>query len=217
MSKTAGGSVTVFAVGDFGVSVAENLNRLRSDVDVRILDLHNYILAVESANSAVLILVSGSLLPSISEAIDSKSHQNGTTFIPLWLQDCGMYLGPIVVPGGKTCWRCWSAQELDLPLRSPLEVRRREFYAKTQAASPRGFLSSLAMLGACQLSNELERLGSCGSRANQLIRTDMISLDISSRETTGLDNCNRCGLRRRVETRSHADLRKHLASLWTFL
>jgi hypothetical protein len=92
--------------------------------------------------------------------------------------------------------------------------QRNGYYALHPAAGPTGYLPSVAQLGSAQLVQALEDVHGLGTRIGEVLWTDVYTMQVKAVKSFGIDNCDRCGLRRPVSARSHADLRAGLSSLW---
>jgi hypothetical protein len=207
--------VLVLPVGDFGHAAAGHLKELMPSVDILAEATDSSAEALSKNPSAIVVLIAWRPVPMLSDLLDARSHSTGSTFVSLTIQDCTMLLGPIVMPGQGICWRCWNYRELESSVSPNVIQQRTTYYADHPTEGPRGYLPSFARLGAAQLMRSLISLESTVHSAGQVVRTNLYSRQITIGRAIGLDNCDRCGLHRPLPSRSYADLRTGLMSLWS--
>jgi bacteriocin biosynthesis cyclodehydratase domain-containing protein len=220
MSDTSAGPhlppVLALPFGDFGHAAATRLSEMLPSVQVLPGATQGGTEALLRNRSAIAVLVTWRPIPAISELLDARSFSTCTPFLSLALQDDYMVVGPIVVPGRGSCWRCWAARTLQCsPLRIAMQ-QRTAYYADHPLEGPKGYLPSLAHLGACHLVKALQALQFASAPAGIVLRISLSSLHTTQSLSVGLDDCSRCGLHRSLQTRSYRELKLGLESLWTW-
>jgi hypothetical protein len=206
--------VTVLPVGDFGFTVARHVRERTPNVNVLEAPLHESIELLLHDPSAIAILIAWRPTVAVAEALDRRSHATGTPFLSLTLNDTAMLMGPIVIPGMSSCWRCWASREMQADVFPGISQCKLDYYAAHPSEGPSGYLHSLALLGAAQLCSALENINTSAATPGEVIRTDLFARRIEPSRAIGFDNCDRCGLKRPIKSRSLGDLRHALRALW---
>ncbi len=204
--------ITVVPVGDFGLTVAKYLQGGTLDIDVLVAPLGQCHEVLIQDPSAIAVLISWRPTIAIADALDERSHATGAPFLSLTLNDTAMFMGPIVLPGISCCWRCWASRGIQADLLGEYQSKS-DYYAAHPADGPRGYLHSLALLGAAQLCRALDSIHTSVATPGEVIRTDLFARKINRTNSLGFDNCNRCGLHRPIKSRSFVDLRRALRTL----
>jgi bacteriocin biosynthesis cyclodehydratase domain-containing protein len=208
--------VIIIPFGDFGLVAADALAALLPTVSILHGEAESALSIINKDNSAIAVLTSSCALPAISDGLDLRSHRCGTPFLSLTLRNDHMLLGPTIIPGRGSCWRCWIAREHQVDTSPLINQRRAEHYSKNPSVAPKGFLASLAFLGAAQLAQLLDDIQSPASAkcAGAVTHFDLFGRTIVSGRCIGLDNCNRCGMKRPPLSRSHAEMSLALEQIW---
>ena len=207
-------SLIVLAFGDFGQAAAQFLQQLEP-VTVLSPSPGMKTLPAELDDPAVAAALSSwRPMPDLANQLDARSFATKTPFLSLTTMDQTMCMGPTVVPGTSACWRCWWRRD-PLGDAGMHAVQRRSFYADHPASGPRGYLPSLARLGAAQLAQAWAMVKASGGNEGEVIRTKLFGRHITVSRSIGFDGCDRCGLHRDSRTRSYQDLQSSLESLWT--
>jgi bacteriocin biosynthesis cyclodehydratase domain-containing protein len=204
--------VRVVSVGPFGRAVAGYLRRLRGDALEMSTDAA---LSTERSPPARMIVVAAwRPVVYLCDRCDQFSHDRGTPFLPLIADSANLTLGPIVVPGCGSCWSCYRRRLRQhgewLEGRSALS----EHYVQRSETGPQGYLDPFALIGAARIAQIIDALDSEAAQAGRVWQIDMVTREIVTSTVTGIHGCPRCGLHRRSETLSTAELRQHLAYLW---
>ena len=207
--------VLILPVGDFGWAAAKHLKRLLPQAAVLDGDVQGCLNTLLINTSATAVFTSWRPLPAVSDAIDARAYRTQTTSISLVLQEHEMVMGPVIIPGASSCWRCWDGRVFQADPQAKIKAQKRSFYADNPASGPHGYLPSLALLGAAQLAKALENANADENYAGLALRTDLFTRQITMEKAIGLDNCDRCGLQRPPSTRSYAGLQAALQRLWS--
>ena len=203
--------ILILPIGEFGRAAANQLKRLLPEAKLLEGEIRSCLETLVNDDQAIAVLVSWRPMPAISDLIDARAYRTGTASCSLMLKDHEMVMGPLIIPGFTSCWRCWVTRTFQADPHAKMEAAKRSFYAENPERGPRGYLPSLALLGAAQLAKALDSLQADAQQANVAVRTDLFTLQITLERAIGLDNCNRCGLRRPLDSRGYAGLQ---TSLW---
>lgn len=207
--------IVVLPIGDFGIAAAAYLKELRPSIDIRQECSLSDCLTLASCNpEAIVVCISWRFQPVLFDQLDARSYRTGSPFLTLTLEDSNIVLGPIVVPGEGCCWRCWASRRLQASASPAAEIQRVKYYSDHPSEAPRGYLPSLARLGTAQLARTLNALEDGSAHPGDVISINIQSRQISRGRALGIDNCDRCGLRRNLDARSYHELRLELAFLW---
>jgi hypothetical protein len=209
--------VSVVTRGDFGRCAAEALSELVSEVSV--VPEGPITLALQGLQTerpSAVILCTSVPIPSLSSEIDGLCHDMGIPFLSLTLKDDRLFVGPTVLPGVGPCWQCWAARELQADPSPAISQRLGEFYSRNPDSAPRGFVPSFALLGASWVARILKDLGTplWVEHAGTIKRINGFGRSVVSGRVVGVDNCDRCGTRRDIKTRSYSGMRSELGHLW---
>jgi len=150
----------------------------------------------------------------VCERLQDVTYSTGVPFIPLILDGKYLRAGPIVVPGGDTCWSCWMRRFLQHDSWREQRKAVWNYYDENPNIGPQGYLDATALIGAALLSNFIDQLDTGFPIGGQIRELDLLSREIMSRTVTGVHGCPRCGLHRPEETRSFADMQAALKHLW---
>jgi len=207
--------VHIISVGAFGRAVAERLRAIRPDAletradsDVTAMDPTAW------PDARVNIIAAWRPVIECCELLDRVACERRCPFVPLIADATTLSLGPVVVPGGGSCWGCWFRRwkqyAAGLDGRAPLW----EYYAAHPAAGPRGYLQPFAVIGASRLSGTIDALDNGDEIGGSLWQIDIMTRAIAVSTVVGVHDCPRCGLGRPPETRSFAEMHHALADLW---
>ena len=205
--------VYIFSSGAFGEAVARYLEALRGDV----VPMPASIDSAPDEWPLARISVVAAWRPehALCETLDRLSHARGRPFIPLVADSRTLRLGPIVVPGGGSCWNCWRQRSRQHASWLDRRAAVWKHYDGSPEAGPRGYFAPFAMLGAVRISQTIEELDAQAPIGGRLWEIDMITRQIAASTVVGVHNCPRCGLHRPAEDRGFAELRQALQGMWS--
>jgi bacteriocin biosynthesis cyclodehydratase domain-containing protein len=147
-------------------------------------------------------------------AIDEHARQNQRCFIPLVLDNHILRLGPVSRPNREGCWTCALHRQLQHDPEASRRAALWRHYDEEPFAGPRGFLHSLAVLGAAQLARTLRSLELGDDEPATVLEYDILLRRSSIHAVRGVHDCTHCGLNRISQTSSIEELHHALAYLW---
>jgi bacteriocin biosynthesis cyclodehydratase domain-containing protein len=206
--------IQILSVGAFGKAVAVYLKHLHLDVFEIAAD--NDVLPMPATWPAarISLLASWKPVPAVCELLDDVCHKWMRPFIPLILDSRHMRVGPVIVPGQEGCWKCWSLRyrkQLSFPADYAALL---DHYDSQPDSGPRGFLEPFAMMGAARLAHAIRQTDSGIDEAGRVWQVDMLTGAIAVGRVIGAHGCDRCGLRRKEDSRGFADMQIALNYLW---
>jgi hypothetical protein len=197
-----------FACGTFGISVISYLRSLRPDIEVGV-DWTT--VGKMSSEYNTLVLAASRPEPVICDLFDQECAKGATAFIPLILDSCVLRLGPLVLPGTRCCWRCWSYRILQHS-DSPRHQRAiNDFYSAHPNVGPQGYLEPFALMGAARILQALAGIQNSVAEGGYYWQLNVITRDVISGIAVGISGCSRCGTHYSVGSRTCSKLREHLA------
>ena len=207
----------LLSVGPFGGAVARYLRALRVDIcETHVVN--NSILQPDTwPITRMNILAAWRPVPKLCELLDEHSHRQRRPFIPLVMDSTALRLGPIVVPGGGSCWECWmrrSRQHENWPKERAALL---QYYATHPDTGPKGYIEPFAMMGAARLAQTIDALDLSNATPGQIWEIDVMTRRITVGKVIGVHGCSRCGLARPDSTRSVAQMQQELHYLWSDL
>lgn len=207
--------VHVVSVGSFGRAVARRLRSLRRDVVETAGE--DAAAAAEWPAARIGVVAAWRPVPDLCDSSDEESHRRGRPFLPLVVESATLCLGPVIVPGAGSCWRCWVRRTHQHAPGSSRRLALWRHYAGDSGAGPQGYLEPFAAVAAARVSQIVDALDAHEPVAGQVWQMHMITRRITTATLVGVHACPRCGLRREARTRSHAEMQRALAPLWSAL
>ena len=169
---------------------------------------------VLSADTFFIVIMPAGLTQQLSQANEPWGNRPERTVIPIVLEANSLQVGPLLVPGGDCCWRCWDRRTRQhsmavAPARIGFEIE-----SNSQPDENPLFLEPAALLAASWASElaSLLSLGKVGGGYSR--RINLLTRQITESTVLGVHGCPYCGLHRPEATRSHAEIRSALAYLW---
>ena len=207
-------AVQAIGVGPFGHSFLRELVRCHDDVDCIALgeDLSDVWSLSDAASS--YILATWRPIPSLCERIGQMSLTRGKPFLPVVLESNRMTVGPVVIPGGQSCWQCYVKRSLQHSHASVERSTLQHYYASHPGEGPGGHLRAFAVIAAGRCSAILNDLDHKAAEPGLVWSLDLMTRRVSTGILLGVHDCPNCGLRKPAQDRSTRELRAHLAYLW---
>jgi bacteriocin biosynthesis cyclodehydratase domain-containing protein len=205
---------TLICTGGFGRATARHFATLCPGAIV--IDPDECGRAVADAIAGAVYVIGVAWRPSVRlfAFIDQHSRQNQKCFIPLVLDNHLLRLGPVSRPNREGCWNCAVQRQLQHDPEASHRAALWRYYDEEPLAGPRGFLESLALLGAAQLARTLRSLELGEDAPSTVLEYDMLLRRSSVHPVAGVHDCPYCGLNRVSETSSIDELRHALEYLW---
>jgi bacteriocin biosynthesis cyclodehydratase domain-containing protein len=203
-------TIQIIWVGPFGKAVAEDLMRLRADCVAAGEDST----AVDGAAFRIRVVAAWRPVVHLCQSLDAEAHLSRHPFIPLVLEGPIMLLGPIVVPGGGSCWGCWMKRERQHGSWAERRDALLQHYAMRPGDGPQGYLRPFALMAASRIAQVIDQLDTGENLGGYLWQIDMTTGDISTSRAVGVHACPHCGLGRPSATRSFHEMQETLGYLW---
>jgi bacteriocin biosynthesis cyclodehydratase domain-containing protein len=211
----AGVSASVVAIGAFGAAVAEHLGLFGPVVRASDLAPEAENDVAEGPSAAVNVIASWRPVTDICERYDRLSRLRGQPFIPVILDGRTLTVGPILMPAGPACWRCWTRRERQHAVGPTPRRAVHDAYSQDPDLGPKGFLDAFALMAAAKTAHMIETIAEKTVVAGSLWQLDLPTRIVTTSRLIGCDGCTRCGLDRPLPTRTVEELRRSLSDLWT--
>lgn len=206
--------VHLLSVGRFGEGVGWYLKQIRRDVVETALTADKMPMPQMWPASRIHLLASWRPVPAICELLSDLSYEWRRPFVPIMLDSTAMRLGPVILPGNGSCWRCWvqrSRQHARWPEEQSVLL---EHYGAHAEAGPQGYLEAFAMMAAVRLSQTIDELDSGIAIGGYIWKIDMMTREIITSTVVAIHDCPYCGLHRPPLTRSFAEIEPEIGYLW---
>ena len=206
--------VQVLSVGPFGRAVARCLATLRDDCVATPAEGRTMQDAGDWLTSRITLLAAWRPVIGLCRTVDRISHERRLPFVPLIADSMTLRVGPVVVPGRGSCWTCW---HLRYRQHAPALHHRQavwQHYETYPEVGPSGYLEPYAMLGAARLCEVVNALDDNRAVAGTAWQLDMLTREITTTTSVGVDACPRCGEQRDPNGRTVAEMRQALEYLW---
>lgn len=207
--------VHVFTVGKYGMAMAKYLKMISQDI-VETPVVGDIIPLPEVwPDSRATVVLSWRPVPTLCEYADEISHLTKRPFIPV-IQDANeLQVGPVVIPGHGSCWRCWVKRGRQRSEWPEAKFAVLQHYANHPASGPVGFLDSFALIAAARVKAFLDCLESQPEIAGSVWQINVLSRAIVSTKVVGTHGCPQCGISTIAAIRTIAAIQQQLAYLWT--
>jgi bacteriocin biosynthesis cyclodehydratase domain-containing protein len=163
----------------------------------------------------IFVVASWRPAPELCTPVHQMAQLCKRPFVPFFADGRVLQLGPVTVPEAGPCWVCSERRASQHDPSRQLRSAVLAYYAANPHSGPKGFLTPFSMIGAVRLSQTIDALDAKAASAGQLWRIDMITREMRTGMVVGVHGCSYCGLHRRPETRSYAEMQKALAYLWS--
>jgi bacteriocin biosynthesis cyclodehydratase domain-containing protein len=204
----------IFSIGPFGHRVAKFLTTFRGDVFHT--PLSEAALDFEGVRRArIQIVAAWRPVPTLCERLNEISFESTCPFVPVIIDATVLQVGPVVVPGLKGCWTCWTKRCSQHMPKSSEQFELARHYASHPNQGPGGYLPPFAALAASRLSEIIDAIDLGEDIGGHVWRIDMITRKTTVATMVGVHGCPQCGLPRPEETRSIDDIRAQLSYLWS--
>lgn len=203
----------VLPVGDFGWAAALEIRRLLPHAEILDQELDASVKLLMSDPQATAVLTAWRPTPAILELLDARAYRTQSMLTSLTIDDGEMAMGPLIRPGFSYCGRCWTRRVLQADQLAGVRTQKRLYYSEHSLQGPRGYLPSLALFGAAQIAKSLEEAWA-GKESRGVLRMDMYTRQLTTESYLGIDNCDRCGMQRPLDTRSYLELQASLEKYW---
>jgi bacteriocin biosynthesis cyclodehydratase domain-containing protein len=200
----------VLSVGAFGQAVSRYLK----DIVETVVTERQLPMPEVWPASRMLLLASWRPVPTLCELLGDLSFEWVLPFIPLILDSTSMRLGPVILPGAGSCWRCWLQRNKQHAQWPKEQLALLEHYATHAEAGPRGYLEAFAMMAAARLKWTISQLNSGSPMGGYIWKIDMVTREITASTVIGVHGCPQCGVQRPTITRSVDDMIRQLGYLW---
>jgi bacteriocin biosynthesis cyclodehydratase domain-containing protein len=207
--------VHVVSVGPFGHAVMRHLELFRHDIVPAIwggaADLDRSELF---SNARINVLAAWRPVPAICQLLDRICHSSRIPFVPLILDSRILRLGPVIVPGGASCWDCWDRRYKQHDSWRKEYSALMQYYTAAEVSGPVGYLEPFAVIGATVISRVIGSLDSGTATAGYVWQMDVLTRHMTTSISAGIHNCPCCGLHRSAPTRSFEEMQKDLSYIW---
>ena len=209
--------IQVLSVGPFGKAVARCVATLRGDcIDTPVegSTMHE---AGGWLKGRMILVAAWRPVNGLCRALDRMSHERQLPFVPLIADSMTLRVGPVVIPGRGSCWTCWHLRYRQHARALHHRQAVWQHYETYPEAGPSGYLEPYAMLGAarlCEVVDAVEAVDEGRSVAGTVWQIDMLTREITTSTSVGVDGCAQCGLRRDPNGRTVAEMQKALEYLW---
>lgn len=206
--------VHLFTLGAYGRAIARYLTLFRQDI----VEFHveGDILPLPEVwpDSRAIIVAAWRPVPTLCEFVDEISHAWKRPFIPVIQDGAELRIGPVIIPGRGTCWRCWVKRHRQRSEWPEASFAVLQHYANHPESGPGGFLDSMALAAAARLHALVDGLESGPGIAGTLWQINVLSREVTTCKVIGVHACKHCGVSCDAATRTVAAAQQELKNLW---
>jgi len=211
----ADGPTSVLTIGAFGAAVADHL-RLFGPI-VLVDQPASELEASDGGDrlaGGVNVIASWRPETDLCDRYDRISRLRGQPFIPVILDGRTLTVGPVLVPDGAACWKCWLRREQQHANVSNPRPAVHEAYSLDPSLGPRGFLDAFALMAAARTAQAIRNITVDPNVAGWLWQLDLPTRAMTIGRVIGCDGCTRCGLDRPPALRTVEDMHRSIDYLW---
>jgi bacteriocin biosynthesis cyclodehydratase domain-containing protein len=205
----------ILSIGDFGRGVTQHLKSLCRDVVETAISGDILPLPEVWPRATALVVASWRPSPNIFELAEDLSYRWRLPFVPVFIQQTWLRVGPVVVPGQGSCWSCWVQRSRQHAEWTDAESVLWDHYSAHSDSGPRGYAEPVALMAAARVLKVLREFSAGSDVGGLLWQMDLMTHNIVFSRVVGVHNCPRCGLQRPPLERSFDSLRQELGYLWS--
>jgi bacteriocin biosynthesis cyclodehydratase domain-containing protein len=185
-------TILVAGTGDFGTDVSALLARQADDRQV--VDADSLAGAMsDGVDAAVLTLFRPSR--QRCDALDERSAALGIPWLPVVLENAYLRVGPWIVPGAGSCFRCYYRRRQQHDEHAATTEVLHAAYDRDPGVGPRGHLPHHARLAAGVAGRVLrDGLGAVPDLAGAVYTIQVATGQIIRRHVVAVDGCPRCAV-----------------------
>jgi bacteriocin biosynthesis cyclodehydratase domain-containing protein len=209
--------IHVLSVGPFGRAVARHLAALRGDCVETPVEGSPVQGARDWPKGRMTIVAAWRPVNGLCRALDRMSHERRLPFVPLVADSMTLRVGPVVIPGRGSCWTCWHVRYRQHARALHHRQAVWQHYETYPEVGPSGYLEPYALLGAARLCDVVDAVDAGDATrvvAGTAWQIDMLTREITTSTSVGVDACPQCGLQRGPDRRTVADMQSALGYLW---
>jgi bacteriocin biosynthesis cyclodehydratase domain-containing protein len=195
--------------GDFGRATAGYLSDLLPH-QIKSTDSVDMLLQ-ELPNVDSIILALWRPQDELCALLNKISYERLVAFLPLVMDARHLNIGPVVIPGGGSCWSCWAkrTKQHDPWAKHRSAVSR--YYSANPHSGPAGYLESAAWMAATFSARILTSINGGDQEGGEIWQIDLLRISFTISRVIGVHDCPFCGLQRPAATRTYVDLQNALA------
>lgn len=206
--------VHLLSVGNFGTAIGEYLKAFRTDI-VETVTTDGTLQPYAWPVARIRLVAAWRPVPHLCELLNELCHKQQVPFVPVILDSAVLQLGPIIVPGGGSCWSCWVRRCQQHSSWCDEQTAVLQYYASNPHSGPQGYLEPFALMAATRMVETIDALDSSTAIPGYIWQMDVITRRAMTGKMVGVHDCRRCGLRRIASARGFADMEQELSFLWT--
>jgi bacteriocin biosynthesis cyclodehydratase domain-containing protein len=204
---TTRATIHIAGVGSWGREVAERLATRTPAPAITYLDFDSSPADLEFPPARARVLAAGRPVPSLAMAFDHSAHESATPWLAVVMAHPHLQIGPAVAPGQGACYGCWQRRLRQHAPAPELDSALQRHYDEHPTERPAGHAPPSAALAASMAIRIIDRLlTDPATDAGWLRQINLINRQMTKGRGIGVHGCERCGLGRREEARSHERL-----------